>query len=50
MKIAYDFESLERFLAAASKISTEYPVVVSEFITDARELDFDAVAQDGKII
>ena len=37
-------------LENASKISKEAPVVVSEFITEAREIDLDGLAKDGKIL
>jgi carbamoyl-phosphate synthase large subunit len=50
MKVAYDWESLDRFLSAAADISSENAVVVSEFLTGAREIELDGVAKDGEII
>lgn len=50
MKVAYNNESLERYLESASKISVDAPVVVSEFITEAREIDLDGLAQQGEIL
>lgn len=50
MKVAYDEESLTRYLEEASDISHDHPVVVSEFLIGAREIELDGVAQDGKII
>jgi carbamoyl-phosphate synthase large subunit len=50
MKVAYDFDSLDRFLATATEVSPSCPVVISEFIMDAKEIEMDGVAQKGKII
>lgn len=50
MKVAYNGESLERFLENASRISTDAPVVVSEFITEAREIEVDGLAYKGEIV
>jgi len=50
MAVAHNEESLERYLAKAAKISTEAPVVVSKFETGAKEIEIDAVAQDGKLL
>ncbi len=50
MNIVSSDEELERFLAEATRISPDYPVVMSEFITDAKELEIDGVAKDGKIV
>ncbi|MEZ4741350.1 MAG: carbamoyl-phosphate synthase (glutamine-hydrolyzing) large subunit [Bdellovibrionota bacterium] len=50
MKVAYDRLSLDRFLEAAVDISSEHPVVISEFLTGAREIELDGVARDGKIV
>lgn len=44
-----DFE-LERVLASAEKISQKYPIVMSKFIEDAKELDVDAVACNGRMV
>ena len=50
MNVARDGEELERFLKEAVDISEEYPVVISKFITDAKEIEMDAVAKQGKIV
>jgi len=50
MAVAYDMKELERFLAKAVDISPEHPVVISKFIEDAKEIEFDGVAQDGKLL
>ncbi len=42
-------EELERFLRMAAAVSKSHPVVVSEFIQQAKEIEMDAVAQDGEI-
>jgi len=49
MNIVSNESELEYFLALASKVSKRYPVVVSEFIENAKEIELDAVAQDGEI-
>lgn len=43
-------QSLEHFLKLAAHVSKKHPVVVSEFIENAKEIEFDAVAQNGEII
>ncbi|WP_279148969.1 carbamoyl-phosphate synthase (glutamine-hydrolyzing) large subunit [Segatella bryantii] len=50
MNVCYDYEELERFLALASEVSKEYPVVISQFMQDTNEVEFDAVAQNGEIV
>ncbi|MGE0615704.1 MAG: carbamoyl-phosphate synthase (glutamine-hydrolyzing) large subunit [Bacteriovoracia bacterium] len=50
MNVVYDWPSLERALSLAADVSAEHPVVVSEFITDAIELELDGVAQSGRMI
>ncbi len=50
MNIVSNNSELEHFLKLASKVSKRYPVVVSEFIESAKELEIDAVAQEGEII
>ena len=50
MNICSNSEELERFLQLAAKVSEEHPVVVSRFIEHAKEIEFDAVADHGKII
>ncbi len=50
MNIVSNDTELEQFLKLASKVSKKYPVVVSEFIENAKELEIDAVAKDGEIM
>lgn len=50
MNIAFNREALEQYLAEASDISKEHPVVVSKFIQGAREIEIDGVAQDGELV
>ncbi|MBO7119515.1 MAG: carbamoyl-phosphate synthase (glutamine-hydrolyzing) large subunit [Bacteroidaceae bacterium] len=50
MNVCYTDEELQRFLQMASEVSKEYPVVVSKFMTETNEVEFDAVAQNGEIV
>ena len=50
MNVCYDEEELTRFLQMASEVSKEYPVVVSQFMQNTKEIEFDAVAQNGAIV
>ena len=50
MNICSNQEELERFLQVAATVSQEHPVVVSRFIENAKEIEFDAVADHGQII
>ena len=50
MNVCSNNEELERFLQLAAKVSKDHPVVVSRFIEHAKEIEMDAVAQDGNII
>ncbi len=50
MNVCYDNEELERFLEMATEVSKEYPVVVSKFMQDTKEIEFDAVADKGEIV
>lgn len=47
MKVIYSDEQLEQSLTGAATVSKDYPVVVSKFIDDAKEIEVDAVANDG---
>lgn len=49
MSIVLSQNELENYLKKASDISKEHPVVISKFITDAREIEVDAVADNGKL-
>lgn len=50
MNVCSNEEELHRFLQLAANVSKEYPVVVSQFIEHAKEVEVDAVARDGEII
>lgn len=50
MRVASNAEELIRFLDAASMVNTEHPVVISKFFTNAKEIEFDGVAQDGRVL
>ncbi len=50
MNVCSNRDELERFLKLAANVSAEHPVVVSKFIENAKEIDFDAVAKDGEVI
>ena len=50
MNVCHDDAELERFLAAASEVSKEFPVVISQFMTETNEIEFDGVAQNGDIV
>lgn len=50
MKVAYDEVSLSKFLKRATDISDEHPVVISKFIENAREIEIDGVASQGKLV
>ena len=50
MNVCYNNEELERFLKMATEVSKEYPVVVSQFMQDTKEIEFDAVADKGKVV
>jgi len=49
MSIVLSEDELEEYLRKASDISREHPVVISKFITDAREIEVDAVADNGEL-
>lgn len=50
MRVATDAAQLERYLTKAANVSPDQPVVISKFITNAKEIEFDAVARNGDII
>ena len=50
MNVCHNDEELERFLAEAAQVSKEFPVVISEFMTETNEIEFDGVAQNGEIV
>lgn len=50
MNVVSNEEELEHFLELAVNVSKQYPVVVSEFIEQAKEIEIDAVAKNGEMI
>ncbi|MBN1479364.1 carbamoyl-phosphate synthase (glutamine-hydrolyzing) large subunit [candidate division KSB1 bacterium] len=50
MSVASTNAELEKFLTKASDISSDYPVVISKFIENAKEIEIDAVAQEGELL
>ena len=50
MNVCYSFDELERFLQMATEVSKDFPVVVSQFMQDTKEIEFDAVADKGEVI
>ena len=50
MNVCYNAQELETFLKLAAKVSKEFPVVVSQFLQNAKEIEFDAVAHNGEIV
>ncbi|MBQ0149617.1 MAG: carbamoyl-phosphate synthase (glutamine-hydrolyzing) large subunit [Bacteroidales bacterium] len=50
MNVCYSDDELTRFLAAASEVSKEYPVVISKFMTETNEIEFDGVARQGEVL
>lgn len=50
MNVCSNKEELERFLKLAANVSEDHPVVVSQFIEHAKEVEMDAVAKNGEII
>jgi carbamoyl-phosphate synthase large subunit len=50
MNVVSNFEELDHFLKLAANVSKQYPVVVSEFLENAKEIEIDAVAKNGEII
>jgi carbamoyl-phosphate synthase large subunit len=49
MSIVLTEDELELYLKKATDLNTEHPVVISKFITDAREIEVDAVADNGEL-
>ena len=50
MNVCSNEDELHRFLQLAANVSEDHPVVVSKFIEHAKEIDFDAVANNGEVI
>ncbi|NWY30620.1 CPSM synthase, partial [Pheucticus melanocephalus] len=50
MNVVFTEEEMKKFLAEATRVSQNYPVVLTKFIEDAREVEMDAVAKAGRVI
>lgn len=50
MNVCSNEKELEHFLTLATEVSAKYPVVVSEFVENAKEIEMDAVARNGELI
>ncbi|MBR4573225.1 MAG: carbamoyl-phosphate synthase (glutamine-hydrolyzing) large subunit, partial [Prevotella sp.] len=50
MNVCYDYDELKRFLEMATEVSKEFPVVVSQFMQETKEIEFDAVADKGEVV
>jgi carbamoyl-phosphate synthase large subunit len=50
MNVCYDRDQMHTFLEMAVNVSKEHPVVVSSFMQNAKEIEFDAVAQNGEVV
>ncbi len=50
MNVCYNKEQMATFLKLAVNVSKEFPVVVSSFMQNAKEIEFDAVAKDGEVV
>lgn len=50
MSVVFDERDLDMYLKKASRVSPEYPVVISKFILNAKEIEMDAVAKNGEIV
>ncbi len=50
MNVANDKQSLDYFLSLTKDISSDFPVVISKFIQDAKEIECDGVAKDGQVV
>ena len=50
MNVCSNYDELKNFLQLAADISSKYPVVVSDFVENAKEIEFDAVADKGEIV
>ena len=50
MNVCYNKENLRGFLEVASEVSEEHPVVISAFMQRCKEIEFDAVADGGKVL
>jgi carbamoylphosphate synthase large subunit len=50
MNVAWDDASLKTFLTQATELSPDYPIVISKYIENSKEIEIDAVANKGEIL
>ncbi|TVQ78534.1 MAG: carbamoyl-phosphate synthase (glutamine-hydrolyzing) large subunit [Phycisphaeraceae bacterium] len=50
MAVVSNDEELSTYLKQAARVSREFPTVISKFLENAKEIEYDAVAQDGEIV
>ncbi|EJT98255.1 carbamoyl-phosphate synth [Dacryopinax primogenitus] len=50
MNVVYSADDLSNFLGQAAEVSRDYPVVISKYIEEAKEIEMDAIAKDGKLV
>lgn len=50
MNVVYSADDLDNYLTQAANVSRDHPVVISKYIEEAKEIEMDAVAQDGKLV
>ncbi|KAM0753284.1 putative bifunctional pyrimidine biosynthesis protein PyrABCN [Meredithblackwellia eburnea MCA 4105] len=50
MNVVYSSDDLDAYLTQAANVSREHPVVVTKYIEEAKEIEMDAVARDGKLV
>lgn len=50
MNVVTNEQELKQYLQEATRLSPDHPVVISQFITNAKELEIDGVAQDGELL
>ncbi len=50
MAVALNDDELNRYLQKATELSPEHPIVMSKFLENAKEIEFDAVAKDGEVL
>ena len=50
MSVCYNQQQLENFVTKAAVLSPEYPVTISKYVEGAKELEFDAVSQNGRLV
>ncbi|CAG8518924.1 15113_t:CDS:10 [Funneliformis mosseae] len=50
MNVVYSLDDLSNYLSQAVAVSRDHPVVISKYIEEAKEIEMDAVALDGKVL